>query len=161
MGNGHIKNEESARVSIPGQIKKYVLLLSNILLFNISHISMGYVCILNQWFLSSLHSLSTMWGQLPMSSPFIFISFVSLTASVSTHVEFKTYSNHVNLFPLILSIIGVTPMLPLIYSFLTLTSLVTPFIHLIILISHLFFVLFSCLLQHSIPYSIAGLTTTL
>jgi len=22
MGNGHIKNEESARVSIPGQIKK-------------------------------------------------------------------------------------------------------------------------------------------
>lgn len=25
MGNGHIKNEESARVSIPGQIKKYVI----------------------------------------------------------------------------------------------------------------------------------------
>jgi len=29
MGNGHIKNEESARVSIPGQIKKYVLLFNN------------------------------------------------------------------------------------------------------------------------------------
>src|SRR6185503_6232469 len=89
------------------------------------------------------------------------ISFTTLTASVSSLLN--TCPSHLNLFSPILSTIEATPILPLIYSFLILSSLVTPLIHLNILISATLILcsIFLPTAQHSVPYIIAGLTTAL
>ncbi|MFS7908426.1 hypothetical protein Hanom_Chr01g00083021 [Helianthus anomalus] len=74
-----------------------------------------------------------------------------------------TCPNHRNLPSLILSDILATPNLPLKTSFLIRSNLVCPHIHLSILI-YATSILRACVFliaQHSVPYSIAGLTTTL